>query len=479
MRAVLLIVISAVCLKSALAHSTSRHEATRHRFFDIYVPSLLKNRGWEDTEANRIRLKNEMRTNDKHRRHLAAGTVPKDAYMPPGCACSQHCFSGMCTVANKATCSFTQSFGDDYTSAFCKSTVQLADYQGTAGYKLSTRWMDCLTWNLLPCYSPEISVFYTKALQQGVYANAQDIKAFPEIGSAIPNNVDKNRKFTEAGTNTPEAQADVVPEGGKIRIPRQKVLTLDVRVTYVYAGDDYKAYLGKDADTSWCMNTKNGASWDADNGNCVCAGENECEVATNNDGVTKGNDCNSGHGSSWFTKAACKGHCSCKPKPTPDQTMASAKTKIAGYIQDMHKAYGNHLQFKMSSWRKLDISTKTGTPPTGSIREAILDKGLISLDYKALEWLMKAAKDINPDITKAPFRNPNIELLIIPKARKSTAGEAFGDHQNEYEPNNVPTGVATILLNYETLQNKEYRQTFYHEMGHVLGLFHTFEGMCN
>ena len=399
----------------------SASELAQHRFDNVYMPFLLRKKGWTDTEQNRNRLMRELKNNTStngNRRNLDADKVPEGVYMSPGCRCKDLCYAGMCQVADRTTCSFTETFDGSYFSTWCKANKDLGDYQGTSGFKFSTEWMDCLSWNIVPCYSPEISIFYTKALQQGVYADAQSLQGFPNVGTAIPNNVDKKRNFTESGTNTPEALADVLPEGGKIRTPRRKVLTLDVRFTYVFAGDDYKAYLGQDADAAWCINEKNGASWDKNFGNCVCTGENDCEVVANDDGVTQKNGCSQFSGmSDWFGKDACKGHCRCKPKPTPEQTMATAKTTIESYMKDMHKVFGDHLQFKLSGWRTLDISTKTGTPPSGDVRAQILEKGIISLDYKALEWIMKQAKDINTDITKAPYRNPQIEVLVLPKAR--------------------------------------------------------------
>ena len=296
----LALLLTAALFDAVLAHThMSESELAHHRFHDVYVPLALRDKGWADTEANRKRLMSEISA-DGNRRHLGDGTVPEGAYMSKGCKCTGLCYGGMCQVADRATCSFTETFDGSYFSTWCKPNGDMSDYQGTEGFKFSTDWMDCLSWNIAPCYSPEISVFYTKALQQGIYADAQNLKAFPNHGSAIPNNVDTKRNFAEPGVNTPEARADVLPEGGKIRTPRRKVLTLDVRVTYVFAGDDYKAYLGQDADAAWCINDKNGASWDKEFGNCVCAGENECEVVANSDGVTQGNGCSQFSGmSDW------------------------------------------------------------------------------------------------------------------------------------------------------------------------------------
>ena len=336
------------------------------------------------------------------RRHLTAGDIPDGVHMAPNCKCRDTCHAGECEPSNTKTCSFTQDFGDGFSFTYCKTKSEMADYKRTAGLQLSTKWMDCLHWNLLPCFSPEISIFYTKALQQGVYADPKNLKAF-DFASPISNNVDTNRNFAEAGANNPEALADVLPETGEIRTPRRKLLTLDVRVSYVWAGDDFKARGRK-----------------------------------------------------------------------PNEQKIRAKTEA--YVKDMHKVFGDHIQFKLSEWRKVDISTKTGTPPTGKTRTQILQKGLTSTNSKAMKWLMKTAK-INIDITKAPYRNPHIELLIVPKSPGGIAGEAFGDHTQEHVPNTVPMGVATILLNYGVAQSDEYKETIYHEMGHVLGLFHTFEGI--
>ena len=300
----------------------------------------------------------------------------------------------------------------------------------------------------------------------------------PDIGSALPNNVNKNRNFAESGVNTPEAQADVIPDGGKIRTPRQKVLALDLRVTYVYPGDDYykKKVKGLDADTSWCINDKNGASWLPDYDLCLCAGKGDCEVTANSDGVTKEKDCSTTKYSDYFVKASCQGHCSCKSKsPNAD----AAQAVFESCIKDMHKAFGDHIQFKLGRFLKLDISNKTGTPPTdAAIKTQILDTGVFADSLKALEWIMKQVKDINTDITKAPYRNPNIEILVVPKT-PGVNGRAWGEHMHMhghklYPP---PEGVATILTNSKWVQNKGFRQTLYHEVGHILGLRHTFDGI--
>ena len=176
MVAMIALLTTTVWLNSAFGTS-DQDLAARHFFSTLVVPFLLKELGWTDTEANRIRLMDRIGTHGK-RRHLGAGNIASK-YLSPGCSCKEgrnYCDDyGFCE-ANKDTCSFKDGI---FTT--CKPTVHLAGYQGTAGFKFSTRWMDCLSWNFLPCYYPEIAVFYTKALQQGVYADAQNLTAFPGL----------------------------------------------------------------------------------------------------------------------------------------------------------------------------------------------------------------------------------------------------------------------------------------------------------